>query len=56
MPSRIILFNDVGVKLRDQPITQSELVMDISHLAAGIYFVAVDNARGGRSVKKVVIQ
>lgn len=51
----MILFNDVGVKLNEQAITQSELIIDVSPLAAGIYFVAVDNGEN-REVKKVVIE
>src|SRR6185436_18691595 len=56
LPSRVILFNDVGVKLNEQAITQSKLVMNVSHLAKGIYLVAVDSADEKRSVKKVVIE
>jgi len=51
----MFLLNDLGAKLREQPITQSELVMDISQLAAGIYFVVVENNEK-RQVKKVVIE
>src|SRR6185295_1574251 len=51
LPSRMILFNSVGEKLSEQVITQSQLVMDVSELAAGIYFVMVnDNEK--RQVKK----
>ena len=55
LPSRIILFNDVGVKLNEQAIAQSQLIMDVSNLAAGVYFVAVDDGEK-RQVKKVVIE
>ena len=55
LPSRIILFNDVGVKLNEQTITQSQLIIDVSNLAAGVYFVAVDDGEK-RQVKKVVIE
>lgn len=55
LSSRMILFNDLGVKLREAIITQNELVMDVSQLGTGIYFVAVDN-QNRRSVKKVVIE
>lgn len=56
LPSRIIFFNAVGIKLREQTITQSEVVMDVSRLAAGIYFVAVVDVDEKRRVKKVVIE
>lgn len=55
LPSGIILFNDVGVKLNEQAITQSQLIIDVSNLAAGVYFVAVDDGEK-RQVKKVVIE
>jgi len=55
LPSQIFLLNEVGIKLREQSITQSELVTDVSQLAAGIYFVVVeDNEK--RQVKKVMIE
>jgi len=54
LPSRMILLNDVGEKVSDQAITQSQLVMDVSSLAAGIYFVAIDGNEK-REVKKIVI-
>lgn len=55
LPSRIILFNAIGVKLSEHTITQSELVIDVSHFVAGVYFVAVDES-GKRRVKKVVME
>lgn len=54
LPSQMFLLNEVGVRLREQSITQSEMVMDVSQLAAGIYFVVVDDHEK-RQVKKVVI-
>jgi hypothetical protein len=55
LPSQILLLNEVGMKLREQSITSSELVMNVSRLPAGIYFVVVeDNEK--RQVKKVVIE
>jgi len=54
-PSRIILYNEVGEKMREQTITNSQMIIDVSNLAAGIYLVAVDNGEK-RQVKKVVIE
>lgn len=56
LPSfRMIFFNKIGVKLSEQVITQRKLVMDVSRLAMGIYFVVVDDGEK-RQVKKVVIE
>ncbi len=55
LPLRMILFNDLGVKLKELAITQSELVIDVSQLAKGIYFITVDDEKK-RSVKKIVIE
>jgi len=54
-PSQLLLLNDLGVEVNEKVITQSELVMDVSHLAAGIYFVAVDDGEK-RQVKKIMIE
>ena len=55
LPLKMILFNDLGVKLREAIITQNEWVMDVSQIPSGIYFVAVDDQQK-RNVKKVVIE
>jgi hypothetical protein len=55
LTSQIILLNDLGVKLNAPVVTKTDMVMDVSQIAKGIYFVVVDDNRT-RCVKKVVIE
>jgi putative CocE/NonD family hydrolase len=44
-----------GVFIKKFDLKHSENSLDLSHLQAGIYFLHLENGRGGRQVKKIVV-
>lgn len=54
MGNRITLLNEMGMQLYEQPISQTQIVIDVSELSSGIYFIVVEDEKGNQ-VKKIVI-